>query len=331
MLFRVKTLFCQHRIHVKMSQKHIALFLLLICLCINRAESVEDELGSRNCKAVFSCTDLNRCRFISRRFHTAGRKTLPDQLIQPELIPCKRILQGSRCPADISRTDRFMCVLDLLVAISALLPGCCIFFSICRGNIFPRRCVCLISDSGRIRTQIGDHTDCSVPLNINSFIQLLRNAHRLLCSKIQSFCSLLLKSTCGKRERRFADTLALLYISNLKLSVLNLRQYLAKLLFRMDCYPVFICSIKLCRERTFFSFHLQNCIQSPVFFRNKRVDLIFSVSHKTQRYRLHSSRAQSSFDLCPEKRTDPVAHHTVKDTSRLLCIYQIHINVSRSL
>ena len=49
-------------------------------------------LDADTMKPVFSSTDGNRCRLIYCRCHTACRKTVPDQLIQPEQISAQRIL-----------------------------------------------------------------------------------------------------------------------------------------------------------------------------------------------------------------------------------------------
>ena len=75
--------------------------------------------------------------------------------------------------------------------------------------------------------------------------------------------------------------------------------------------------------------YVELCIQRPVFFRYKRIDLFLTVTDHTQRDRLHTTGAESSLDLRPEKRADEVTHHTVEHTSRLLCIHQIFIDGTR--
>ena len=74
---------------------------------------------------------------------------------------------------------------------------------------------------------------------------------------------------------------------------------------------------------------MELCVQRPVFFRYKRIDLFLTVADHTQRDRLHTTGAESSLDLLPEKRADEVTHHTVEHTSRLLCIHQIFIDGTR--
>ncbi|CCY42270.1 unknown [Clostridium sp. CAG:7] len=129
---------------------------------------------------MFSGTDLYRSSLIYSRSHTAGCKTLPDQLIQTEKISWKRLLYHNRCQCNVSRTDGFMCILDLSCILCRSFSCCCVIFAI---MFFHKRtccCICLICYTGRICTQIGDQTDGSMTLYLNTFIQLLGNTHGLL-------------------------------------------------------------------------------------------------------------------------------------------------------
>ena len=90
-----------------------------------------------------------------------------------------------------------------------------------------------------------------------------------------------------------------------------------------------ICTIKLRLQWFLLAFYFELSIQAPVFFRNKGVDLILSVTDDAKSNWLHSSSTQTSFDLCPEKRADAVTHHTIQHSSCLLCVYKIHIQISR--
>ena len=129
-LFRIKFLFCQHRIHTQISYKHIALFFFFVGLCVYRAETVKQQLGCRHSKAVFIRADLHRSRLVSRRIHAACSKTFPDQLIQPELVSRQRVFQRCRRPCYICRTDCLVRILYFLAAVRSLLPWRRILFSI---------------------------------------------------------------------------------------------------------------------------------------------------------------------------------------------------------
>ena len=68
-------------------------FLFLVpFLGINAHKSVEQQPGSRHGKTVLPGIDLDGSGLIFCSLHPAGRETLPNKLIQPELIPGKRFL-----------------------------------------------------------------------------------------------------------------------------------------------------------------------------------------------------------------------------------------------
>ena len=205
-----------------MSYKNITFLFFFISFCIDRSKPVKYTSWCRNRKTILPGCNLNRSRFILRRHHTACRKTFPYQLIQTELISCERFFDRSRSSADIRRTDRLMCILYFLSFRLLRLHRRNILFSVNRSDIFSCRCVRFVCDSSRIRTKISDDTDCSAAFNINTFIKLLRNAHRLLSSEIQSLRRFLLQCTRSKRKRSFSEPLARFYIWNFEFCILDL-------------------------------------------------------------------------------------------------------------
>ena len=96
----------------------------------------------------------------------------------------------------------------------------------------------------------------------------------------------------------------------------------------MDGDLLILCSIEFCCKRLLFSLYLEIGVQWPVFFRNKRCDLIFPVCNDAKCHRLHTTGTKSSFYFCPENRTDLISHDTIQHTTRLLRIYQIHVDIT---
>ena len=133
---------------------------------------------------MFPCTDLYRSRLINSRRHTAGCKTLPDQLIQTEKVSWKRFLYHNRCQCDICRADSLMSILDLTCILSRSFSCRCVIFTIV---FFYKRtccCICFICYTGGIRTQISDQANSSMTFYFNTFIQLLCNTHGFLSRKV---------------------------------------------------------------------------------------------------------------------------------------------------
>ena len=72
-----------------------------------------------------------------------------------------------------------MCVLDLTVRRFLSLTMTQIILAISLTNIGNCLCSSFIRYTGGIRTQIRDHTNRSLSLNINSFVKLLSQPHGL--------------------------------------------------------------------------------------------------------------------------------------------------------
>ena len=173
-----------------------------------------------------------------------------------------------------------MGILDLLSLFHCFFEMGNILLTIIVSNISSCSTVSFLRDPGRICTQIGDHTYCAAALDIHAFIQLLCQTHGLLRRKIQCFGSLLLKSTGSKRKWRILGAFSFLYLGNLILLPLQSLQYLVHLLLIMDLHPL-VCAIESGFQWLFLSIYNEVSIQAPVFFRNKRIDLILSVADDT--------------------------------------------------
>ena len=104
-----------------------------------------------------------------------------------------------------------MRILDLLAGLYILCLTDIVFTKLLL-DVFLRIFVCFLRDSRRICTQICNQTDRAHALDLHTFIQLLRDTHRLICCEIQLLSSFLLQRTCCKRKRLFLRLLAYLYL-----------------------------------------------------------------------------------------------------------------------
>ena len=78
-----------------------------------------------------------------------------------------------------------MGILYFLLLVILLFLGKCIFRPVLGSDVFVSGRFSLLGNPGGICTKIGDNTNRTIPLDINSLIELLRQAHSLLCGKIQ--------------------------------------------------------------------------------------------------------------------------------------------------
>ena len=293
MLLIVKGFFRQFWIFIDTIDHYISTLFFLIAFHICQTETFKYNLRCRYRKTVIICSNFNRSCLIFCWLHSARHKTLPDQLIQTELVSCKRFFDFCRNTGNIWRTDGFVCILNIFSVIFLLLFRCSlchILFSVGFSNIGSCICIRLLRNTGRIRTQVSDQTNRSTSFNIHTFIKLLCDTHRLWSCKIQCFGCLLLKGTGRKRKRCFFTSLSAFYIDHFIFCIFQICKNLMQFFFVMDGDLLILCSIEFCCKRLLFSLYLEIGVQWPVFFRNKRIDLIFSVTDDTKRNRLYAPR-----------------------------------------
>ena len=87
-------------------------------------------------------------------------------------------------------------------------------------------------------------------------------------------------------------------------------------------------AMKILEEAGLTVFELSGVEPNPkVELVRKGIDLCLAVCNDPKRHGLYTPCAQSSLDLLPQKGADPVSHHTVQDTSRLLRVDHIHVDL----
>ena len=84
-------------------------------------------------------------------------------------------------------------------------------------------------------------------------------------------------------------------------------------------------------QRLLLSLDLQNRIQTPVFLRNKGIDLILAVSDHSQRNRLYTACRKASLHLCPQEGRNLITHDSIQHSSCLLGIHKVHIDFTGML
>ena len=72
-------------------------------------------------------------------------------------------------------------------------------------------------------------------------------------------------------------------------------------------------------------------MQLPVLFRNELADLTFALDNQAHGHRLNPPRGKAAGDLGPQQRRNHVAHDTVQETTGLLGIDPIGIQIARAL
>ena len=290
---------CQPRIFRDTADQGIALLLILL-LHIYTHKAVKFYFRCRHGKTMFPGVYLYGGGLIPGRRHPAGRKPLPDQLVQPELIPGKGFLDLQRKPADIRGTDRLVGVLDLFIRLFLPLYGRRILLPVLFRDISPGCRLCLLRYSGGVGTQIGNDTRGTVSFDLHTLIELLRQAHRLLGGKIQYLASLLLERRSRKGQRRFLNPFPGLNRAYFVSCAGQLLLNLLHLLRGSDGALLRLRAVIFRNERVFLTLHLQFRIQRPVLLRDEGIDLLLPVADNPKRHRLYAPGGQSPLHLRPK-------------------------------
>ena len=220
-----------------------------------------------------------------------------------------------------------MGVLDVFLLITVkVVPQ--IFLSEIVGDILCGSCFCFCRDTDGVGSQIGDETRGTALSDVDTFIQLLGNHHGLLGIEVQLVGCLLLQAAGGEGCVGLLQSGLVHDVRDLILPCCKLLQ--DRIIGFLIRYIQFASLPGHQFGSKLLSLH-ELCGYDPVLLGIEPEDLLLPVAYDLQCGGLYSSCGQSRLDLSPEKRTDLISHQTVQDSSGLLCIHQILIDLAGML
>ena len=201
------------------------------------------------------------------------------------------------------------------------------------GNKSQRLILRVYRYSLRVGTHVGDKTLCTTVLgtDIDTLVKLLRHTHDTRGLEIELAGCLLLKGGGGKgRHGRFL-ALGTLDGADGKGLTLDGGKNDFYLFLIADLGLLTALAVKSYGERLALATGDQGSIDRPVFLGYKCADLFLAVNDDTGRRRLHTPCRKSASDILPKEGRQLIAHNTVEDSARLLCIDKIHVYAARLL
>ncbi len=203
---------------------------------------------------------------------------------------------------------------------------------ICRAvaacNDLSRGGKCLLGNTQRVGTHIGNQTDRALAADFDALIQLLRDHHGLTRRHVQLPRSLLLQGRCDKRRRGVALLFGFFDTGNGKRALCNLAQNCVYL-FLTAKLALFRVAVVARGKRTRLAHTRKRDVDCPVLLRHKGANFIFAVNHQSRCNRLHTACGKSLSYLFPQQRAELIADNAVKHTPRLLRIDEIQVNRAR--
>ena len=187
----------------------------------------------------------------------------------------------------------------------------------------------VVRKAQRVRSHVGDKTNCSLAGYVHALVKLLGNRHRAARGHAQAARRLLLKRGGNERRRGRALLFSALNGLDVKLVLGDGANHLFDFLLAVKLKLFLLSAVKTGNEAALLLGSVECNIQKPVFLGRERLDLVFALNYHARCNRLHATCGQTSAHLAPEQGAELIANNAVKDAARLLRVYQVHVDIAR--
>ena len=258
--------------------------------------------------------------------HLARHEAVPDDAVDAQLRARQIGGHGVRRPRHIGRADGLVGFLRALAAAVDVRFFRNVFRPVVRGDVFTGLCLRFLRDVHGVRSHIGDKTD-GAAAEFNTFIQLLRNAHRLARAQLQGAAAGLLQRTRNERRRSGLTARRLRHFRHTMghaRAFQRIRKHVR--LTRVRDNGFFIVQTEQTRAnlRAVKIRAGEQRVEIPVFLRLEGLNLAFAFHDETKRDGLNAPRARPFLDAAPQQRAHLITDETVQHTTGLLRGDQIH-------
>ena len=220
-----------------------------------------------------------------------------------------------------------MCILRLLPHRVDIRTGRNILFSVLFTEETARLVHGKIRNARRVGTHIRDEAGRTVTTKNNALVELLSDHHRAPRRKPELACRILLQRTGRKRRRGFLPALTALDLLYGKATLCQIVRQSLCFRFVMEGKFFTVCMGHLGGKCMLPLFQL--CLDRPVLFGLKRLNLALTVADQTHGNRLDAPCGQPLTYLAPEEGRQLIANDAVQHTACLLGIHLGHVNWPR--
>src|SRR5215510_12688612 len=312
------------------SQLRKLLFALVVALP-DPVEAVERKHGAGRSQAERAGLDVDRCACVLRGRHPAGHEPAPDKLVDTELVLRQVLTDILRTPVGVGGPDRLMRVLGarprlLLTRLAQVaIPQVALDPAVDLRLGFSR-------DPGRVGPHVRDQACRTITAQLDAFVQVLRQAHRLFRCVAETAGRVLLKRGGYVRRRRILAPPLLFDGYDAIFGAFQFADGGQSLGLGLELeFDVWLGqpAHEASFEPLLLALRRQDGVYRPGFLWREGPDLLFAVDDEAKRNRLHPSSTDPLLHLAPEEGTEPVADKAVDHPSRLLSVDQPHVDVPR--
>ena len=196
-----------------------------------------------------------------------------------------------------------------------------------------------LGDRERVGSHVGDQPDRALARQVHSFIEALREGHRLPGAEPELAGRLLLQGGGLERGPRPLLAFLALHLGHAVVGLaepLDVRRGLGlggqqhALLVGRARDPSLGHAHEPGEERTILAPRREAGIDAPVLDRGEVADLALALDDHPQRDRLHAPGREPRLDPPPQQRRDLVADQPVEHAPRLLRIEQLQVDLARA-
>ena len=303
--------------------------LVVLALDVEGLVAVEDPLPRAGVQGVSVRADVDPHLVEPRRCHLRGEGSLPDEVVEPQLVRLEVARQRLRRPGEAGGADRLVRLLGAArlraVGVRALrheLGAVALAHHLAR---LPDRTG---GHGHRVGAHVGDQADLALRQR-DAFVQRLRHAHGATGTEAQLARRLLLQRAGGEGRRRVLLLLAARDLADREGGASQRLLVLTRLLLGADARLLSVDAGQLRGEARLAAGTAQLREQRPVLLRYEGVDLALAVDDQPYRHALHPPGREAAADLAADQRAELVADQPIDDAACLLRVHQVQVDAAR--
>ena len=308
--------------------------LVVLVAAVDLEPAGEAKHAARSAQPQAARLDVHRGLVELRRRGLRRHRTLPDQVVELELLLAQVRPQRGRRALDRAGPDRLVRLLCALLApIEVRLLGH-VFVAVLLGEPAANLRQRLARESRCVGAHVGDEPDAALALELDALVELLRHLHGALAREAVAVARDLLERAGDERGHRPLPLRLHLdgddaCLRRAQLLCERRGLHAGRVAAQLATLELVVVHAHEPRREALARGRRVVHLERPVLLGHERPDLLLAVADHAQRDALHAPRGQPVFDRGPHERAHLVADQPVQHAPGLLRVHQVHVQVPR--